>query len=318
MPYKIGIIGAARRHQGTGPFIARSFSQLGHTISGILGTSSASVNEATTHLSNQYGISTRGYTNIEELFDQQQLDIVVISSPPDSHLEYLETSIKHRCHVFCEKPFWWPNREIADIDQSTYEDKINQILLLADNNHSYIHINTQWPYTLRDFSCLHPIAMNSGHINQFKMNLSPQSQGSTMLIDAASHGLSMLYALTGIGEICNIDIEHELNDVQNQTRIRFDYMHKNGITESELGFLESQTTPKPASYQINGHTVNRIVSLPEYQIQLQSEHQTINIQDPLDASIQDFLACIDAGLNSDNAAILHGARHLFQLIESYK
>ena len=312
MSYKIGIIGAARRHQGTGPFIARIFAGLGHEISGIVGTSKASTKQAVTDLSSHYGIDTQGYTNFSKLIDHHDLDIIVIASPPESHLSYLELAAENKLHIFCEKPFWWPENHLLKL--ANYEQILQKVIDKSNASKRYIHLNTQWPYTLKDFVRLHPTAIINNEIKQFAMHLSPQSEGISMLIDAASHGLSMLYQLVGVGSLNHIDIQQRSNG----TLINFDYEHQKGHTKSTLGFIQSNETPKPASYQINGHTVNRTVSLPEYQIQLQSDQQTIAIQDPLDASIRDFLASLDAGLESDESAIMLGARHLYQLIENYK
>ena len=312
MSYKIGIIGAARRHQGTGPYIARTFAALGHEISGILGTSEQSTEQALADLSSHYGIDTQGYTNFGQLIKHHDLDVIVIASPPETHLSYLELATKHKLHIFCEKPIWWPtNNELA---LEEYEQTLQSIIQTSKDNQRYIHLNTQWPYTLKDFSCLHPNAIINNEIKQFAMHLSPQSDGVSMLVDAASHGLSMLYQLVGAGELHHIQRQSTSHGIQ----LNFDYEHQQGVTQSTLGFIQSNEIPKPASYQINGHTVNRTVSLPEYQIQLQSEQQTISIQDPLDASIRDFLACIDAGIESDESALILGARHLYQLIEHYK
>ena len=316
MPYKIGIIGAARRHQGTGPFIARNFANLGHDISAFVGTSRQSIQETSSHLSQQFGIHVEGYLSFEELIEQHRLDILVISSPPDTHLEYLEKALENKLHVFCEKPFWWPESSISAFDLNQYETIIQNIINLAQQNKKVIHLNTQWPYTLCDFMRLYPSALAQGEVNTFEMSLSPQSQGRKMLVDAASHGLSMLYQLVGTGKLDNIEFEYS-GDSQSNLTINFEYIHSQGCTKTTLDFTQSQEIPKPASYQINGFKVNRTVSLPEYQIQLQSEQCTVNIQDPLDASIEDFLASVDAGLESDNKALLLGARHLYQLIENY-
>ena len=311
MSYKIGIIGAARRHQGTGPFIARTFANLGHEISGIVGTSENSTRLAVVDLSSHYGINTQGYTNFTDLLDQHQLDIIVIASPPGTHLKYLQLAADNNLHIFCEKPFWWPDNTLNFAD---YENSLQPIITKSTLNQRYIHLNTQWPYTLKDFSRLYPEAIINNEIKQFAMHLSPQSQGVSMLVDGASHGLSMLYQLVGAGILNNI----EMLQTSNSVVINFDYQHERGCTKSILGFIQSNETPKPARYQINGCTVHRTVSLPEYQIQLQSDQQTISIQDPLDASIRDFLASLDAGLESDESALMLGARHLYQLIENYK
>ncbi|MFK8028502.1 MAG: Gfo/Idh/MocA family protein [Gammaproteobacteria bacterium] len=312
MPYKIGIIGAARRHQGTGPFIARTFARLGHEISGIVGTSEQSAKQAVTDLSNHYGINTQGYSDINALIDQQELDIITIATPPDSHLNFLECAVQNKLHIFCEKPFWWPKNN--ELSLNGYLQKLLSLVETSRANKRFIHLNTQWPYTLKDFIQLHPNAIINNEIKQFAMHLSPQSVGVSMLVDAASHGLSMLYQLVGSGHIEQINVQH----THQGALVNFDYQHQRGCTKSTLGFLQTNETPKPASYLINGHKVNRTVSLPEYQIQLQSDQQTISIQDPLDASITDFLASLEAGLDTDEDALMLGARHLYQLIENYK
>ncbi|MFK7794927.1 MAG: Gfo/Idh/MocA family protein [Gammaproteobacteria bacterium] len=311
MSYKIGIIGAARRHQGTGPFIARIFANLGHQITGIVGTSKNSTRQAVTDLSDHYGITTQGYTDLKQLLNQQNLDILVIASPPSTHLTYLQLAAEHNLHIFCEKPFWWPDNRLA---LATYEQSLQSVITMSALNQRYIHLNTQWPYTLKDFSRLYPMAIINNEIKQFAMNLSPQSLDVSMLVDGASHGLSMLYQLVGAGSLNHIEVLQAPNSIV----IHFDYEHERGTTKSTLGFIQSNETPKPASYQINSHTVQRTVSLPEYQIQLQSDQQTISIQDPLDASIRDFLASLDAGLKFDGSILMLGARHLYQLIENYK
>ncbi len=85
MPYKIGIVGAARRNQGTGPFVARIFAQLDNEIVGVIGTSPESLNETVIALRTQHGIYTRGYTTLSDLIDAGPIDAIAICSPPDTH-----------------------------------------------------------------------------------------------------------------------------------------------------------------------------------------------------------------------------------------
>ena len=233
MPYKVAIIGAARRHQGTGPYIARHFAKLGHTICGIVGTNQSSIDNALTQLSDQFGISSQGYTDFEALIEEQQPDFVAICSPSATHLEYLQKALANNVHVFCEKPLYWPDDENQRMDQHAYEDIINNLLALARQKQRYIHLNTQWPYTLKFFNQIHPEALKSNHIKQFAMHLSPQSQGKKMIIDAGSHGLSMLYALVGEGTIENIRVKHS---GEQNALFDFDYQHSLGCTQTTFGF----------------------------------------------------------------------------------
>ena len=314
MSYKIGIVGAARRHQGTGPFIARIFNQLGHRITGIIGTTRNSAADTCTHLEQQYGIKTQGYTCLEDLLSEHEIDALVISSPPATHLNYLEKALAKKLHVFCEKPLWWPARTGELIAEQEYLANIQHCLDMARQNHCLIHLNTQWTYTLADFYRLYP-DIDSTEIKHFSMNLSPQSQGESMLIDAASHGLSMLYQLVGQGEITDTVVTHASTE---QLMVSFGYTHQAGLLQVDLGFIQSQEIPKPASYIINNCRVDRIVSLPEYQIKLQSDERCVAIRDPLLTSVEDFIASLQAGLQTDATLMISGCRHLYQLIKCYK
>lgn len=317
MSYKIGIVGAARRHQGTGPFVARTFAQLGNTISGVIGTSQASLNETVTSLRTQHGIHTNGYRSLAELLNDQTIDILAICSPADTHLQYLQQGLANRLHLFCEKPLWWPSNRSAEFGRDQYEHKIHQLIETAKQNKRIIHINTQWPYTLRDFYRLHAADLTMPFkVDQFAMHLCPQNHGTQMLVDAASHGLSALYQLVGYGTLSDIVIEKPSGPEFENAAISFKYLHAEGTTQVLFGLTNSQELPKPASYQINGLSVNRNVTLPDYQIQLQSDRSTMNILDPLETSIRDFIAGIEAETECDDTALMLGAQHLFTLIDA--
>lgn len=314
MSYKIGIVGAARRHQGTGPYIAQIFNQLGHNVAGIVGSSRESAEKTSADLKQQYDITAQAYTRLETLLSKHDIDALVISSPPATHLGYLEEALSKKIHVFCEKPLWWPDNSDKTQELQAYLTKIQNCLNYAAENQCLLHLNTQWPYTLTDFYRLYPDILPS-EITHFSMNLCPQSDGVSMLVDAASHGLSMLYALVGQGELSNIVFTHSSS---HHLSASFDYRHQAGQIKVTLGFTRSQAVPKPASYTINHCKVDRIVSLPDYQIKLQSSERCEAIKDPLMASIQDFIASVQAGLQTDTMMLMSGARHLHQLIESYE
>ena len=319
MTYNVGIIGAARRRQGTGPFVAKTFHELGHRIAGVVGTSNASSSNAAAMLKNQYAITTQGYTTLDALLEQHAIDILAICSPPSSHLAYLHQAIAHGLHVFCEKPLWWQADNCGDFDFVKARRQFLQLLDSAGQEKCYIHVNTQWPYTLRAFHQLHPSALaKTGKVEQFAMYLCPQSRGPQMLVDSAPHGLSMLYQLLGPGDLLNIAVEKSGQPDFEKLMVHFNYVHSRGTTEVTFGLTYSRETPKPASYQINSMTVVRLVALPGYQIQLQSDNMTLDIMDPLASSIHDFIATIEAGLKSDTTTLDLGITHLKTLIDACK
>jgi predicted dehydrogenase len=51
----------------------------------------------------KFGVSNV-YTSADELLQAEQLDVVSIATPPDSHLQYTEAAADRGCHVLCDKP----------------------------------------------------------------------------------------------------------------------------------------------------------------------------------------------------------------------
>jgi hypothetical protein len=311
MPYEIALIGAARRRQGTGPFVAKIFHSLGHQIVGVIGSTLSSGQAARDQLQQDYQITTRAYADLTELNKHHNPQIIAICSPPETHLNYIKQALTHGCHVFCEKPLWWPLC-------LHYEQEITDLLALAQQHRCFLHLNTQWPYTLRYFSVLHANkSLSPANIDSFSMHLSPESHGEQMLVDSVSHGLGMLYQLLGAGTLDNIRFNCAGLPV-NKIDLHFEYQHAQGTTHAHFSLKQTSCSPKPAWYQINNLRVDRQVALPDYQIQLQSTSARCTIIDPLALSIKDFIANIESNIESDKTALLLGAQHMFMLIQAYK
>jgi len=107
MTFNVAIIGPGRSKQGTGPFIAKTFKQLGCNVQAVVSSSLESAEKAATHLKTEYAISCQAYKSLEEALEHHSIDIVAISSPPESHLHYLKIATQAGCHIFCEKPLFW-------------------------------------------------------------------------------------------------------------------------------------------------------------------------------------------------------------------
>ena len=276
MTFKVAIVGPGRSKQGTGPFIARSFKQLGCDVQAVVSSSLESANKAVTDLKNEYAINCDAYENLETLLQNHSIDIVAISSPVDSHQQHLSTAIQAGCHVFCEKPLWWSSSEIiTESDVQTITNKTTELVHLCSSNNVLLQLNTQWPYTLPTYYKLYPQLKNQQTIESFSMWLAPQSQGSTMIIDAVPHLLSMLYSLVGNGKINNIESNYHAADENQDLQIEFDYLHALGDTRVSISLISSNTTPKPAAYAINDLRVDRHVELPNYLISLHADENQL-------------------------------------------
>ena len=70
----------------------------------------------------EYGIK-KVYSNIEEVFEDENVDIIYISTPHNTHIEYLRKALSHGKHVICEKSITLNSAEL------------NEAIDLAEKNH---------------------------------------------------------------------------------------------------------------------------------------------------------------------------------------
>lgn len=314
-PFNIAVVGPARSLQGTGPYITRAFHQLGCNIRAVVSSSLQSTTAAADHLQKEYGISCRAFAGIEELLEDVPVDIVAICSPPTTHHQYLEAALDAGCHIFCEKPLWWPEQGVRTPECA--RDLVNETLHLvqrARKGNVNLQLNTQWVYTLPGFYTLHPQqSPASQSIETFSMWLSPQSTGKQMIIDGVPHALSMLYAIFGAGRIQELRYDSPGDNPDQDLHILFDYLHATGDCTVSLGLSSTDVLPKPAAYALNQQRVDRHVELPDYLISLRSSGKQVPIVDPLMCSVKNFLGSIYSGCGVDETALVDGMEHLSQV-----
>lgn len=319
MTLKVAIVGPGRSKQGTGPFIARTFKQLGCDVQAVVSSSLGSAEQAAQSLKSDYQIECSAYKNLQQLLNNHSIDVVAISSPVDSHLGNLSAAIHAGCHVFCEKPLWW-SKSTATKDTQSITNQATELVHSCNANKVLLQLNTQWPYTLPTYYELYPQLKKQKSFESFSMWLSPQSHGCTMIIDAAPHLFSMLYALLGSGKMNNIESNYKSNrhntNPEQDLLITFDYLHTFGDTRVSISLISSDTLPKPAAYAINGLRVDRHVELPNYLISLRSDEHQLPLVDPLASSIKNFISTIHSKVSSDEVALIDGMTHLAQLYQA--
>lgn len=319
MALNVAIIGPGRSKQGTGPYIANQFKKNGAKITALISSSLDSAVTSAENLKNEFGINCKAYANLEETLNKNTIDIVVISSPTQFHHQYLTTASQAGCHIFCEKPLWWPESDLMDESNiETIKDKTAEILNLCRLYNVILQLNTQWPFTLSAYYELYPQQSDKAdRIHSFSMWLSPQSTDpSSMIIDSAPHLLSMLYVIAGSGRIQNIKPNYKFNKTTKELQINFEYLHAIGDINVNLTLAPTDTMPKPAAYAINNNRVDRHVELGDYLISLRSSDKQIPIVDPLDCSVRNFISSIYSKSSSDDAAIIDGMVQLAQIYQA--
>ena len=316
MQLNVAIVGPGRSKQGTGPYIARTFNELGVNICGVVSSSLASAEATAQKLHTEYGIECKVFKSLEKLLQNTDVDVVVISSPVDSHLGYLKLAIQHNCHIFCEKPLWWiGNNQSAEL-QRINNKTCNLVNQCVDKN-LVLQLNTQWPFTLPAYYEIFPQQnLNAQSIKNFSMWLSPQSDDGNMILDAIPHALSMLYAIVSAGRIENIQSDYQPGATNQGIAISFNYLHALGDTQVAVYLNSSDQTPKPAAYAINDDRVDRHVELPNYLISLRTSDVQVPVMDPLVCSIKNFISSIYSKSSSDETALIDGVNHLAQIYQS--
>ncbi|MFD9624634.1 Gfo/Idh/MocA family protein [Peribacillus muralis] len=86
--------------------------------------------ERTQDFAKRNGIA-RYYTDVEEMFQAEQPDIVSVCTPNKYHYEHVIKALEHGCHVMCEKPPSISGQEARHMQDVAKENK----LILAYNFH---------------------------------------------------------------------------------------------------------------------------------------------------------------------------------------
>ena len=64
------------------------------------------------------------YKNIQDLFEDDDVDIVYISTPHNTHIQYLREALKHGKHVLCEKSITLNAKELEEAKQLAEENGV--------------------------------------------------------------------------------------------------------------------------------------------------------------------------------------------------
>lgn len=64
---------------------------------------------------------TKVYKNIQDVFTDENVDIIYISTPHNTHIQYLKEALRHGKHVLCEKSITLNSQELAEAIQLAEE-----------------------------------------------------------------------------------------------------------------------------------------------------------------------------------------------------
>jgi len=301
------VVGARRARQGIGEFVARFLHREGVAVRAVVGTRQETVNLARASLYEKYEMSCAGYTSLDEALDAARPDLVAVCSPIEAHAAHLEAVAAAGAHCLAEKPLWWGE---SDDREAVTRDLVSAFVRRGRS----LGQVTQWPFTLRGFYRVYP-GLEGARVERFEMRLSPVVKGTRMVLDSASHPLSMLYALTGPGRVESPRAAFSGED-RSRLSLAFTYVHAAGRVDVVCRFATREKPPRPAGYAINGRAVDRGIALPDYRLFFASAdgERRVEIEDPLELLVRDFVRRVRSGAPVDPEEVILGMRGLERLM----
>lgn len=282
MRERVLVIGARRRRQGIGSYVARAFHDAGCEVSAVVGTSTESAQTAADQLA-AAGIRARAYIDLVRALREQQPDVVAVCSPYPVHREQLELIAEFGAHCLCEKPLWWgAGAESTSATSSLVDSFLNAGFLLD--------LLTQWPQTLGSYFQLFPQTTGEP-IERFEMRLSPTATGPEMVLDAGPHVLSVVWGLVKSGDISSPKGVFDTSG--RDLSLDFDYRHASGVIRVVCRFVTCPDQPRPAWYGINGRVAERKIDMAAgYAMRLVAGQdaggRSVPLPDPLPMHVRAF------------------------------
>lgn len=116
----------------------------------------------------KYGIK-KVYDSIDEVFDDPNVDIIYISTPHNTHIEYMKKALSSGKHILCEKSITLNSDELAEAVDIAEKNH----LILAESMtiyHMPLYKTLKKRIDSGDFGRLNLIQMNFGSYKEYDMN----------------------------------------------------------------------------------------------------------------------------------------------------
>lgn len=303
---RVGIVGARRRRQGLGPFVARDLVAAGARVPCFLGTGEATLEIARRELASLAGVEARGYVDLDTMLGAEALDALAILCPAEAHAAVLDGAALRGLHALCEKPFVWGEPDLAR--------RAGGIVSAFDRAGLTLWENCQWPYALPAFDRLHPGAL-AAPPRHFEMGLEPTSRGVQSLGDALPHALSLLQRLAPGVRVAVEDVSFSTHEPSSQAlTVRFVYRSDDTAIAAEVAMRQSHGQPRRAWLALDGRRAERVVSMEDYQLSFTGSGRSVPIEDPLTLLISDFVTALRAAPQPDRATRLREITQRMQLL----
>lgn len=208
----------------------------------------------------KYGIE-KVYNNIDELFGDENVDIIYISTPHNTHISYLRKALRAKKHVLCEKSITLNSDELAEAIQLARENNV----ILAEAMtiyHMPIYKELHRKISTGELGELRLIQMNFGSYKEYNMSnrfFNRNLAGGAML-DIGVYALSFIrwfmtscpnqvlsqvkYAETGVDEQASILLKNKEEEMATVILSLHAKQPKRGTLAFDKGYIEIYRYPR--------------------------------------------------------------------------
>lgn len=208
----------------------------------------------------KYGIS-KVYENIDDVFEDENVDVIYISTPHNTHIEYMRKALKAGKHVLCEKAI---TLNSAELEEAMALAKEHGVVLAEAMTlyHMPIYKKINEILDSRKLGDLKLIQMNFGSYKEYDMNnrfFNRNLAGGAML-DIGVYALSFVrwfmsskpdqilsqvkYASTGVDEQAGILLKNREEEMATVLLSLHAKQPKRGMVSFDRGYLEIMEYPR--------------------------------------------------------------------------
>lgn len=255
-----------------GIYHIRDFINNNYLLKAILNSSVESSIKKSKEIKNKFNINVNIYQNIEDLYNSENIDLIVISSSTETHLKYINFCIDNNIKFYCEKPFIYNqnNNNTAickDIIKKSIEKNIK------------FNVQTQWVYGIQQINHIIDNKLTNIylHMEHFK-----KKEDINFFTENISHMNSIIIFLLGHHKVENL--LYNKSDKYPQI-INFSYNNVN-ITYS-LGHPHN----KKIIYKFNCKSFTRYAdkNYNQFFIINDDKNNIVTLEDPFSMCIKNFI-----------------------------
>lgn len=236
--------------------LAQAMEKQGRTLYGVVNRTYSKAVE----FAEKYNI-TNVYKNIDEVLADENVDIIYISTPHNTHRKYLKKALEAGKHVLCEKSITLNIEELEEAKQLAAENN----LILAEAMtifHMPIYKKLNKIIKSKKMGDLKIIQMNFGSYKEYDMKnrfFNPELAGGALL-DIGVYALSFVrwfmsekpnqilsqvkYAPSGVDEQAGILLMNPINEMATITLSLHSKQPKRGLVAFDKGYIEIYEYPR--------------------------------------------------------------------------